>query len=409
MSVKLRFRRMGRRKQPVFALVAADSRAPRDGRYIEDLGRYEPVLEPAQVKFNEERIIYWLGQGAQPSNTVRNLLQKEGILLRSAMTRRGAEAEAIDQAVAEFKERQSAKVTTKKTVAERRAEALEAERKIAAEKAAELEKARKEREAELAKEREAAEAAARAEAEEARAQAAADAADSEALTTAADAPAAAPEADAAPADDTSSEAVPTIETEEATDEAVAETTAETVAEAAPDAAEEQPAVEETTTEEVAADTGAEVADQAEAAASEADVVEAEAAAPAEEEAVAETPVEATEDATADATEPEIAEEGETVAATDQPASDADIATGTAELSGDDLTTLKGVGPKYATILNDAGISTFAQLAEQTVDRLQEIITEAGSTTAGNEETWPEQARLLATGDQTGFDAYVESL
>ncbi|MEO0559380.1 MAG: 30S ribosomal protein S16, partial [Bacteroidota bacterium] len=80
MSVKLRFRRMGRRKQPVFALVAADSRAPRDGRFIEDLGRYEPILEPAQVKFNEERIVYWLGQGAQPSNTVRNLLQKEGIL-----------------------------------------------------------------------------------------------------------------------------------------------------------------------------------------------------------------------------------------------------------------------------------------------------------------------------------------
>ncbi|GAB5537153.1 MAG: hypothetical protein Rubg2KO_34020 [Rubricoccaceae bacterium] len=418
MSVKLRFRRMGRRKQPVYSLVATDSRSPRDGRFIEDLGRYEPVLEPATVTFNEDRIIYWLGQGAQPSNTVRNLLQKEGILLRSAMTRRGAEPEAIEQAVAEFKERQSSKVTTKKTVAERRAEALENERKAAAEKAAELEKARKEREAELAKEREAAEAAARAEAEESRAQAAADAADSEALTTASDetiAAEAAPEAEAAPADDASSEAegasseadaVPTAETEEASDEAVAETTEDAVAESAPAVAEEQPAVEAETTEEVAAEAAEEVAEQAEAASEEADTVEA---APEAAAAPAETPVDTTADATTDATEPEIADEGETVAATDQPASDADIATGTSEVPGDDLTTLKGVGPKYATILNDAGIATYALLAEQTVDRLQEIITEAGSTTAGNEETWPEQARLLATGDQTGFEAYVESL
>ena len=377
MSVKLRFRRMGRRKQPVYSLVATDSRSPRDGRFIEDLGRYEPVLEPARVAFNEDRIVYWLGQGAQPSDTVRNLLQKEGILLRSAMMRRGAEPEAIEQAVAEFKERQSSKVTTKKTVAERRAEALEAERKNAAEKAAELEKARKEREAELAKEREAAEAAARAEAEEARAQAAADAADSEALTTASDA-AAAPEADAAPAEaapaeDASSEAdaapADEAEAEAAVEDAEAEAavedaTEEAVAETAPDAAEEQPAVEAETTEEVAAEAAEEVAEQTEAAAEEGD-------APAEEAAAEAAPEEAA--------------------------------------AGDELTTLKGVGPKYATILHEAGITTFAQLAETSVEELQKVITDAGSTTAGNEETWPEQARLLAAGDQAAFDAYVEGL
>ena len=406
MSVKLRFRRMGRRKAPVFSLVATDSRSPRDGRFIEDLGRYEPLLEPARVKFDEDRVVYWLGQGAQPSDTVRNLLQKEGILLRSAMTRRGEAPEAIETAVAEFKERQSTKTPAKKTVAERRAEALEAERSAAAEKAAELEKARQEREAELAKQRAEAEAAARAEAEAARDEAAAAAADSEALTTAADATDASSETEAVPTNDSSDEG-------EAAAEAATE---ETVAEAAPDAAEEQPAVDEDTTEEVAADTGAEVADQADAGASEADTVEtaadtteadpveadaaeAEAAKPAE---VVDTPD------VADATEAEIADEGETVAASDQPAS-GDVATGTAQLDGDDLTRLKGVGPTYASILRDADVVTYAQLAELTVDRIQEMITEAGSTTAGNEETWPEQARLLAAGDVAGFEAYAETL
>ena len=71
--------------------------------------------------------------------------------------------------------------------------------------------------------------------------------------------------------------------------------------------------------------------------------------------------------------------------------------------------MNGIGPKYSEILANAGITTFATLAETTVERLQEIITEAGSTTAGNEETWPTQAGFLAKGDTEGFDAYVESL
>jgi len=78
MSVSLRLRRMGRKQHPIFGLVAADSRAPRDGRFIEDLGRYEPVSEPAIVKIDAARVIYWLSQGAQPSHTVHNLLQREG-------------------------------------------------------------------------------------------------------------------------------------------------------------------------------------------------------------------------------------------------------------------------------------------------------------------------------------------
>ena len=357
MSVKLRFRRMGRKQHPVFGLVATDARSPRDGRFIEDLGRYEPIAEPARVKFNADRILYWLGQGAQPSDTVRNLLQKEGILMRWSMTRAGASAEEIETAVEEFKARRAEKAasTGKKTRAERRAEALEAEKAAAKERAAELAKARAEREAELQAQREAAEAEERAAAEAARAEAAAAAADSEALTEAADT--------ATPAaEETAAEAAPD-ETPEAAEEAVAEATPEVVAEDAPDAAEEQPAVEAETPEAVADEAGEEVADQTDAAAAE------------EAPAAAEAP-----------------------AAEEAPAVEADK-----------LTTVNGIGPKYSEILANAGITTFATLAETTVERLQEIITEAGSTTAGNEETWPTQAGFLAKGDTEGFDAYVESL
>ncbi|MDT0630616.1 30S ribosomal protein S16 [Rubrivirga sp. S365] len=284
MSVKLRFRRMGRRKLPVYGLVATDSRSPRDGRFIEDLGRYEPVAEPAVVKLDAERVVYWLGQGAQPSHTVRNLLQKEGVLLRWALTRRGEEPEAIEQQVAEFRERRDGAQPTTKTRAERRAEALEAERTQAKERAAEIAKERAEREAELQREREEAEAAERAAAEEARAAATADAADSEALTTAADQPAAeggaseTPDAvvEGEPVPQTSSQADGDNDTAdrladaeaEGGDAAAAAATAAEVAPEAPDAAEEQPAVAETESEDVAADTGADVADQASAGAAE---------------------------------------------------------------------------------------------------------------------------------------------
>ena len=365
MSVKLRFRRMGRKKLPVFGLVATDSRSPRDGRFIEDLGRYEPVAEPATVKLEADRIVYWLSQGAQPSDTVRNLLQKEGILLQWALTRQGKEAEEIEAAVVEFKTRQADKAAAsgKQTRAERRAAALEAERKAAQEQAEALAAERREREAELQRQREEAEAAERAAAEEARAETAAAAADSEALTTAADeAPAAEAQAD----EQAAAEA-------EGGDTAAAEADPEAVAEEAPDAAEEQPAAADETAEAVADAAGEEVAEQTEAGAEQAD------------EPADEAPV--TEEAPAE----------------EAPAADA------ASGEPDDLTDVNGIGPKYSEILTNAGITTFAALAETSVERLQEVITEAGSTTAGNEETWPEQARLLAAGDTEGHAAYVESL
>ncbi|HLI24959.1 MAG TPA: 30S ribosomal protein S16 [Acidimicrobiales bacterium] len=75
MAVKLRLMRMGKKKQPVYRVVAADSRSPRDGRFIEILGSYEPRAEPSRVVLDHERINRWLAQGAQPTETVARLIK----------------------------------------------------------------------------------------------------------------------------------------------------------------------------------------------------------------------------------------------------------------------------------------------------------------------------------------------
>jgi len=80
MAVKLRLTRMGAKKAPVYRIVAADSRAPRDGRFIEIVGQYVPTTTPAQITINEELALKWLRNGAQPSDTVRSLLSKQGIM-----------------------------------------------------------------------------------------------------------------------------------------------------------------------------------------------------------------------------------------------------------------------------------------------------------------------------------------
>lgn len=80
MAVKIRMKRMGSKKNPFYRIVVADSRAPRDGRIIEQIGTYNPVQEPKQLEINEELALKWLGNGAQPSDTVRNLLSSEGIM-----------------------------------------------------------------------------------------------------------------------------------------------------------------------------------------------------------------------------------------------------------------------------------------------------------------------------------------
>ncbi|AYW48223.1 30S ribosomal protein S16 [Tetragenococcus osmophilus] len=80
MAVKIRLKRMGDKKRPTYRIVVADSRSPRDGRFIETVGTYNPLKEPSEVKIEEASVLDWLAKGAQPSDTVRNLLSKEGIM-----------------------------------------------------------------------------------------------------------------------------------------------------------------------------------------------------------------------------------------------------------------------------------------------------------------------------------------
>ena len=80
MSVKIRLKRMGAKKRPFYRVVIADSRSPRDGRFIETVGTYNPLVEVIQVTLKEERVREWLSKGAQPSDTVRNILSKEGVM-----------------------------------------------------------------------------------------------------------------------------------------------------------------------------------------------------------------------------------------------------------------------------------------------------------------------------------------
>lgn len=78
--VKIRLKRMGAHKKPFYRVVVADSRAPRDGRFIEEIGYYNPLTDPADIKIDDEKAKKWLGTGAQPTETVRSLFKKTGIL-----------------------------------------------------------------------------------------------------------------------------------------------------------------------------------------------------------------------------------------------------------------------------------------------------------------------------------------
>ena len=78
--IKLRLRRMGAKKRPSYRMVVADSRSPRDGRFIEIVGFYDPLTDPATIRVNEERTRHWLSVGAQPTETVRDILRRAGVL-----------------------------------------------------------------------------------------------------------------------------------------------------------------------------------------------------------------------------------------------------------------------------------------------------------------------------------------
>ncbi len=111
MAVRLRLRRTGRKNQPAYKVVAADSRSPRDGRFIETIGSYNPLRYPAEIKFNEEKAFKWLRRGALPSDTVRSLFRKTGLWYKWYLTKKGLDEAAVAQKLAEWQAGQEAKLT----------------------------------------------------------------------------------------------------------------------------------------------------------------------------------------------------------------------------------------------------------------------------------------------------------
>ncbi len=89
MAVKLRLKRMGSKQKTFYRIVAADSRFPRDGRFIETVGTYNPIAKPAEIKIDKEVAIKWLNNGAQPTDTVKALLKNEDILKEFASSKKG--------------------------------------------------------------------------------------------------------------------------------------------------------------------------------------------------------------------------------------------------------------------------------------------------------------------------------
>lgn len=84
MATRIRLKRMGAKKNPFYRVVVADARSPRDGRFIEEIGYYDPSTNPATVKIDEEKVLKWLSNGAKPSDTAKSLFQKQGIMAKFA-------------------------------------------------------------------------------------------------------------------------------------------------------------------------------------------------------------------------------------------------------------------------------------------------------------------------------------
>ncbi len=149
MAVRIRLSRHGRKGYAYYHIVVADCRAPRDGRFIERIGSYNPNVDPAQIVINSDRALYWLSCGAQPTDTCRNLLSKEGVLLRKHLNGGVAKgAFTQEQADAKFNawkaEKDAQKEAKKQKVSSAKAEVqkarLAAETKVNASRAEALQK-----------------------------------------------------------------------------------------------------------------------------------------------------------------------------------------------------------------------------------------------------------------------------
>ena len=170
MSVKLRLTRMGRKKRPFYRIVATDSRARRDGKYLEKIGTYNPLTHPAEIEIDKKLALKWLERGAQPSQTVRNFFRKDGILFEYDLRKRGLNEEEIEleykkrevvqaertkkeEAVAAMKKRDEEKKVEEEAKAKAKEEAAQAAKEAAA-AAAEAEESTEADDAETAEEAE---------------------------------------------------------------------------------------------------------------------------------------------------------------------------------------------------------------------------------------------------------------
>lgn len=104
---------MGKKKQPIYKIVAADSRSPRDGKFIEALGIYNPLTKPHSIDLKEERINYWLDNGAQPTNTVKSLLNQKGITLKRDLVKRKFPQEKIEAELSSWQTKREAALKKK--------------------------------------------------------------------------------------------------------------------------------------------------------------------------------------------------------------------------------------------------------------------------------------------------------
>ena len=127
MAVRIRLRRMGAKKRPFYRIVVADSRSPREGRFIESLGQYSPIDKPASVKVNEERVYYWLKNGALPTDTVNSLLRKMGLLRKWAALKKGVDMSGmeISNFIPERRKRKKRKTKEVKETESKEAQATE--------------------------------------------------------------------------------------------------------------------------------------------------------------------------------------------------------------------------------------------------------------------------------------------
>lgn len=121
---------MGKKRQPIYKVVAADVRSPRDGKIIEAVGSYNPKSNPAAVDLNEERVLYWLNCGAQPTITVKTLLNKEGILLKRDLKKQGLDESEINAKFEDWKNLKNSVLADKNAKAEKKKqEKAEADKK----------------------------------------------------------------------------------------------------------------------------------------------------------------------------------------------------------------------------------------------------------------------------------------